>query len=232
LTAGRQLVDAVWEHEMVVLNGVPYVTAGDWADDGQIIALNPSYFAPYAYDIFRQVDQKHDWRCVIDSSYQVLFDASASPLGASGSAGLPPDWVGLDRASGELVPLRLDGNDTTRYGFDAARTYWRIALDQRWRGDGRAATYLRLAGFLQDEVQRDGVPRAVYRRDGTPLESTTSMVSTAGALAALQTLNPALANRLFAEQLVAGVTRTGTQVHWADPTDLYAQSWGWFATAF
>lgn len=239
IEAGRRLVAAIWEREVVTVGGKPYLAAGDWATAGPVIALNPSYFAPYAYRVFAEVDPGHDWRGLIDTSYQVLFDASKSSLGGGQSAGLPPDWVGLERETGALIPMQLSGEDTTRYGYDAARVYWRIALDQRWSGDGRAAAYLNQAGFLRDEVNRllgDGVNRkgqvsAVYGHDGTVVEEAPSLVGTAGALAALLTLDPGAANTLYARAIVGAVARDGGAVHWGDSDDLYAQEWGWFATA-
>ncbi len=239
LDAGERMVRSIWQREVVTVKGTPYLTAGNWSKEAPIVALNPSYFAPYAYRIFGEVDPEHDWQGVIESGYRVLFDASAAPLGATKSAGLPPDWVGLDRSSGKLVPLQLATKDTTRYGYDAARTYWRIALDLRWSGDGRAAAYLRQAGFLRDEVTRilaDGITRkervsGVYAHDGAVVEEASSMVGNAGALAALLTLDPAAANIIYAGQIVGGASRTGTDVYWGDPHDLYNQEWGWFATA-
>jgi hypothetical protein len=153
------------------------------------------------------------------------------PLGLARSAGLPPDWVGLERASGELVPLQLGSGDTTMYGYDAARAYWRVALDYRWNYDGRATAYLNLAGFLRDEVAREGGVGAMYAHDGTALQRAPSVVGTAGAVAALRTLEPATAHALHAEHFVGGAGRSGPMVYWGDPADLYAQEWGWFSTA-
>ena len=129
------------------------------------------------------------------------------------------------------MPLPFDTLDTTRYGYDAARTYWRVALHLRWNGDGRARAYLMQAGFLQSEVAREGRVRAVYEHDGTPLDSASSMVGTAGALAALLTLDPAAANMLYTTQVAAAAQRTETGAYWGNPDDFYAQAWGWFATA-
>jgi endoglucanase len=229
--AGTRMVRAIWAREVTTVDGVPYVTAGDWAGAGPVVALNPSYFSPYAYRVFREVDPEHDWLGVVDSGYRMLFAASAAPLGGDRSAGLPPDWVGLDRASRELVPLQLGKGDTTRYGYDAARTYWRVALDLRWTGDGRAETYLRLAAFLQDEVRRKGVVSAVYEHDGDVVEYGSNPIGNAGALAALLTLDPDAANALYAEHFVGGAAPAGTGTRWGDPDSLYAQEWGWFATA-
>jgi hypothetical protein len=239
IDAGKRMVSAIWEHEVTTVNNVPYITAGNWATQGPVVALNPSYFTPYAYRIFQVVDPDHDWYGVIDSGYEVLFEASKSPLGAGGSAGLPPDWVGLERATGKLVPLQLEQNDTTRYSYDAARTYWRVALDLRWSNDGRADAYLQQAGFLRDEVTRlleDGVTRkgvvsAVYARDGSVLEEKPSMVGNAGAVGALLKLDPDAAHTVYAAQVVGGINQASEGVYWGDPNNLYTQEWGWFATA-
>ncbi len=231
LAAGQALVAATWDHDVATVDGVPYMTAGDWAPPHDPVALNPSYFAPYAYRIFQAADPDHPWQQLVDSSYQVLFAASSGSLNDTRSAGLPPDWVGLDPSSGQVEPLTLDQADTTSYGYDAARTYWRVALDLRWDGDGRAATYLQQAGFLRDEVARDGFAGAVYAHDGTPVERAPSTVGTAGALAALLTLDPDQANHLYAGQIVGDTTTTSTGSAWGDPTDLYTQEWAWFSAA-
>jgi endo-1,4-beta-D-glucanase Y len=231
LEAGRRMVQAIWSHEVVVVGGKPYLTAGDWAAEAPIIALNPSYFSPYAYRIFQEVDPQHDWLGVIDTSYRVLFDTSAGQLGFARSAGLPPDWVGMDRANGTFVPLHLPKGDTTQYSYDAARTYWRIALDLRWSGDGRANVYLGQAGFLRDEVVRKGRVGSVYAHDGSLVHDTPSLVGNAGALAALLTLDPTLAHEIYAGQIVGGANRADTGIYWDNPNDLYGQEWGWFATA-
>jgi endo-1,4-beta-D-glucanase Y len=232
--AGRRMVRAIWQREVVTVNGQPHLVAGDWAarERGRVLALNPSYFSPVAYRVFKEVDPDHDWWEVLNTGYRTLFAASEASLGASKSAGLPPDWVGLDRVSGELVRFYHPRfADTTRYASDAARTYWRVALDRRWTGDGRADAYLRLAGFLRDEVSRKGRVSAVYGRDGTVVEEAPSLVGIAGALAALLRLEPTSGHLLHARYIVAGATRTSTGLYWGDPDDLYSQEWGWFATA-
>ncbi len=232
LDDGRHMIQAIWRREIVVVDGKPYLTAGDWAGEGSIAALNPSYFSPYAYHVFQEVDGDHDWLGVIDSGYRVLFAASQSPLLGERSAGLPPDWIGLDRVTAEVVPLASGTTDTTRYGYDAARAFWRIAIDLRWNADGRADAYLRQAGFLQDEISRNGAVAGVYAHDGTVLERAPSLIGTAGALAALLTLDPPTAHALHAARILGDAQRSGDAISWGgEPNDLYSQEWGWFATA-
>ncbi len=229
--AGTAMAQSIWTADVVTVKGIPYLAGGDWSASNAVIGLDPSYFAPYAYRVFQQVDPGHNWNKLIDSSYQVLFDSSSALLGSHKSAGLPPDWVGLDRATGKLVPFSDSKGDLSHYGYDAARTYWRVAIDARWTGDGRAATYLKQAGFIRDETARDGMPGAVYAHDGQPIERAPSVVGDTGALAALLSLDPAAAAKLYASQIVAGVNTDSGGTYWASRGDLYAQEWAWFGVA-
>jgi endoglucanase len=234
LAAGQSLVRAIWAREVVYVAGKPLVTTGDWVntEHDPLVPFNPSYFAPYAYRVFQEADPEHDWRGVIDSGYATLFALSGATLGATRSSGLPPDWVGLDASTGNLSPLVLEGKpNTTEYGYDAARTYWRIAVDRDWSDDGRAATYLAQAGFLRDEVARKGAPSAVYAHDGSVVEEASSTVGIAGALGALSTLDPPAANGLYAAKVLGEVQVGPAGAVWGNPDDVYEQAWGWFATA-
>jgi endo-1,4-beta-D-glucanase Y/4-amino-4-deoxy-L-arabinose transferase-like glycosyltransferase len=230
IAAGRHMASAIWTNEVATVAANPYPTGGNWAPADAVVGINPSYFAPYAYRVFAQADPNHAWMKLVDSGYRVLFDASSANLGYSRSAGLPPNWVGLDKASGKLVPFNGGKDDVNSYGYDAARTYWRIAVDLRWSNDGRARTFLQQAGFLRDEVQRTGAPSAIYQHDGLPRLRSPSVVGDTGAVAALLTLDPNLANSLYAQQLVGGAAG-GNSAHWADANDLYAQEWAWFGVA-
>src|SRR5579883_1585783 len=231
LAAGKALVSGIWAHDVAQVKGAPYITGGDWAPAGSgPLSVNPSYFSPAAYRIFAQVDPGHPWMKLIDSGYQLLFAASSAGLGHASSAGLPPDWLNVDRGTGQLSPMPDKKGDTTTYGYDAARTYWRVALDLRWSGDGRARSFLQQAGFLRDEVRRAGAPAAVYQHDGPPVQTAPSVVGDTGALAALLTLDPDAANTLYASQLLGQVDPQSGD-HWGDGSDLYAQEWGWFGVA-
>jgi hypothetical protein len=114
-----------------------------------------------------------------------------------------------------------------------------VGLHYAWTGDGRAEAFLQQSGFLQDEVTRprgpNGEPKgtvsAVYARDGAIVEEAPSVVGEAGALAALLTTNKAAAHQLYGTRLFAGAGRSEAGASWGDPHDLYAQEWGWFATA-
>jgi endo-1,4-beta-D-glucanase Y/4-amino-4-deoxy-L-arabinose transferase-like glycosyltransferase len=231
IEAGVQMVQAIRENTVVEVGGQPYLTAGEWATSRDLLVLNPSYFSPYAYRVFNEVDPDQVWWDLIETSYRVIFESAENPLGKAESAGLPPDWIGLNRYTGELVAVDLDGiRDTTVYGYEAARTYWRVALDFQYTEDGRAAEFLELAGFLEGEISQKGYPSAVYSKDGQILEEPPSMVGIAGALAALLVLDPPAAHEFYVQQVKLPVTRYADRsISWGNPRDLYTQEWGWFA---
>jgi len=235
---GETMVAAIWAKEVVQVGTIPYATAGDWATGKDVLPLNPSYFAPYAYRVFGKLDPAHDWYGLLKGGYQMIDAASKATLGGPRSAGLPPDWIGLNRSTGALEPLALpgplSGKDTTRYSFDAARLFWRVALDGRWTGDGRDAAFLQRASFLAEEVGRKGTVSAAYGHDGSVVEEGPSPVATAGALAALMHIDPVKADQLYAHAIAepSAQQQSPQGTYWGDPTDLYGQEWTWFAAAF
>ncbi|HEX2915950.1 MAG TPA: glycosyl hydrolase family 8 [Chloroflexia bacterium] len=238
LEAGKQMVTAIWNYDVVTINDNSYLTAGAWAAKGPQLILRPAYFAPYAYHIFQEVVPEYPWQALIATGYQVLFDSTSADLGFTHTAGLPPEWIGLNRSTEELQPLTtvapgFDGKTPSDFGPGAAATYWRVALDKLWNKDGRAITFLEQATFFQDEVTASDGFVGIHAHDGTIIQNKPDLASTAGAMAALQALDPVDTNLLYGGQLVSGFnsTRDGSGIWWGDQNDLQAQEWGWFATA-
>ncbi len=232
--AGRKLAGAIWEHNVALVDGAPYLLAGEWAwRDGQGV-VNPGYFAPYAYRLFAEVDPAHDWKALIASGYKMLDELPAQKFGAKQSAWLPPDWIALNLAGGadKWQPLKLEGQDSLRYGSEAAQVAWRIALDWRLSSDPRAMNYLKAhSDFLKDEAGRKGYLSGVYAHDGTLVQDAPSQISTASGLALLQAVAPTQVHRLYASEVMGRTNRLPTGIYWRTPGDLTSQDWGWFATA-
>jgi 4-amino-4-deoxy-L-arabinose transferase-like glycosyltransferase len=216
--AGREMVRAIWRAEVATAAGTPYLTAGTWATQGQVLGVRLSHLAPYAYHVFQEVDPEHDWLSLVASSYKAL----------SGAADLQPavpagGWVGVERASGTIVPFSGPSPDADRSPTEAAaETYWRIALHRSWTvrwspgGDGRATAYLERAYLAP--------PHATGR--GTPGTATA-----AGQLAVRLGVDPLTAPRFFASEVAATARQEPTGASWGDPNDLPTQRWGWLATA-
>lgn len=182
------------------------------------IYLNPSYFAPYAFRIFARVDADRDWLSLIDSSYRVL--AAAPRLSKTG---LPNDWLRLNLATGAIEPANTD-NLQSRYGFDAYRVWWRVALDAAWFQEPRAVRYLQqqLQPLRQQWQTQRRLPAQIDLQ-GNPTGNYESTAQYAMLYPAFQITDPAIATELYNQKLMA-VYRDG---FWDNDSAYYVQNLSW-----
>jgi endoglucanase len=222
------LITGVWRQSVVLIDGEPVLVADDVQrqNDDEVL-VNPSYLAPYAYRVFARVDPAHDWLRLVDSSYALLEELSQQPLDAGRAAGLPPDWVRLDRRTGAFSPA--GGELTTRFGSDALRLPWRLALDHAWYGEERALRLLEEASVLADSWIDHGRLVASYDRDGTPSADSEAPAMYGGAMGYFTAARPDLADDVYTDELLA--------LYDADTGDLtgqlgyYDSNWVWFGMA-
>jgi endo-1,4-beta-D-glucanase Y len=136
--------------------------------------VNPGYFAPANYRVFKDFDKSRDWGKVIDKSYQTI--AKSPGYGK----GLLPDWMKLDGTYASAKDLGYNPFDVGQSFYkDAIRVHWRLATDWLWFKEPRAKTFLDNAyGF----VGRNPSKANFYRMDGSlvPAESTFVLNGTKG----------------------------------------------------
>lgn len=223
------VVGAIWDREVAHVDGIPYVTAGNWAvSTTPGPTLNPSYFAPYAYRLFAGVDSSHPWNDVVDSGYRALDRCTAAPLDSGGSAGLPPNWCVITRQG--VQPARtLQGADL--YGYDAFRVMWRLAVDVQWNGEQRARDYLQRCDFLRRTWHQGGRLAAVYGHDGRPMGDDENVAAYGADLGNLLVTDPAAAGQVVARKLLPAVASGTSPALFGDPEDYYQQNWAWFGLA-
>ena len=222
------LIEAIWTESVVLVEGEPVLVANDLERfDMTEVLVNPSYFAPYAYRVFAQVDPERDWSGLVDNSYALLAELQQQPLGAGRTAGLPPDWVTLNRLTGELSAP--DGGLTTRFGYDALRLPWRLALDHRWYGEPRARQLLEGQDALARAWTEDHRLVAEYRRDGTPAADHESPAMYGAALGFFEVVRPDLADEVYAEELLPLYDPDNRGV--SETLGYYGSNWVWFGMA-
>ena len=198
----KKILTDVWNLETAGVLGKRSLTAGNWAKDSQQAVINPSYFAPYAWRIFAEVDKEHDWNSLVAPAYEALSELGKNPLDKSKAVGLPPDWAAIDTATGKFKAAPF-ANLSTNYSFDAMRVPFRIAIDYVWNRDARAHNYLASSfNYLTDIYQRDGKLAGSYSHDGRVVieNESPSMYSTS--LSYVQVVNNDLAQKLYQNKIL------------------------------
>ncbi len=232
LASSKAIINDIWTEEVITINGRPYLAANDveknYSDN---VVVNPSYFAPYAYRIFAQVDPSHNWKGLIDTSYEVLEESMSAKLDAtSTSANIPPNWITLDRKNATVhAPGAALSALDTNYGFDAIRTSWRLGLDWNWYQEPRALKLLTSMGFLDNEWKARQVIHDVYSHGGGVIDLSEAPSTYGASLAAIVALSGADADALYKKKLVA-LYNPDTQ-DWNQVLTYYDDNWAWFGMA-
>jgi len=184
------------------------------------LLLNPSYFSPAAFRLFAQVDRTHDWLSLVDSSYQVLEDsASLSTLK------LPSDWLALDTTTGQFQALLGTEPVFSRYGFDAYRVWWRLALDATWYGEPRAKRYLQqhMGSLRQMWRSQQKIPAQIDLQ-GKPVVAYEALSQYGALYAAFRLIDPPLAEEIYQKKIMPQY-RSGI---WENNSAYYTQNLVWF----
>ena len=229
LTEAREILDDIWRVEVVTIKGRPYLTAGNWAKIETRPTLNPSYFSFAAYPIFAAIDPARDWAELKSTSYEVLKASSRGALDSKTSAGLPPDWISIDRTTGAIFPP-IHRDKTTNFSDDAFRALWRVSLDFKWHRDPRAKEYLESLKFFDKEWEREGKIFATYRHNGEATRQSESLSLYGALLAHYWIIYAARAEEIYLTKLAP--------LYNPDIEDLredlgyYPQNWVWFGLAF
>ncbi|MDB5225203.1 MAG: hypothetical protein JWL87_155 [Candidatus Adlerbacteria bacterium] len=222
----RRILDDIWEKEVIMIQGKPYLAANDLEkfSSSETAIINPSYLAPYAYRIFAVVDSNHAWEGLIDTSYDVIGRSIELPLGAPESAGLAPDWVRINKATGELTPT--GGDLTTNFGYDALRMPWRLALDYQWNKEERARETLSRMSFLSRQWKERGTLSTTYSHDGTVLGDYETPAFYGGVIGYFIVADKAAARNVY-EQKLGSLYNPDTN-DWKQRLSYYDDNWAWF----
>lgn len=228
LAAAQPIITDIWNKQTVEVNGKRYMIAGDWANSDTEIIMNPSYFAPYTWRIFSEVDTEHDWKSLVTPAYEVLTESGKITLEDKAGVGLPPNWIAMDKTTGALrAPSQIQLS--TRYSYDAMRVPWRIAVDYRWFGDEQALTYLKSLSALSTAYQQKYQLTSTYEHDGTPVTDYESPAMYATALGYFMVVEPELAKKIYDEKII--VLYSSDTYTFKTPLNYYDQNWLWFSLA-
>ncbi len=223
----KKILSDLWKTSVVNIGGRYYMYAGSGFEHPTGYVINPSYLSPAHYRIFAQIDNNHPWVKLADDSYYLLNRISDK---SGNTSKLPSNWIFVSK-SGEISSAKLYvGQDADKYGFDAFRTFWRVALDYQWFKSEKAFEYLsKSSKFFRDEWNKNKYFKAVYLQNGQPDVSYESLANSAGALSVLYITNSDLAKEVY--EKVFNSKFNLEQGYWGEKNNYYDQNWAWFVTA-
>jgi endoglucanase len=221
LTIARAKLNDLWDLSTVEVKSKRYLLPGpaEAFYKPNFLELNPSYLAPYAFRMFAQIDPEHDWMSLVSSSYEVLEQSAAVSV-----VGLPSDWVVLNTATGKYEPLEPPSPILSRYGFDAYRVWWRVALDAIWFQAPEATRYLQThTQHLQKLWRSQRKIPAQLDLQGNPQASYEATSQYAVLYTALRLIAPEMATEIYQQKLIS-VYRNG---FWDNDSAYYSQNLAW-----
>ena len=216
----------IWEHSTATIGDTRYLLPGPKAafEKDDHLILNPSYYAPYAFRLFAQVDPERDWMALADASYDLLDQVMALS-----AAALPSDWVALDRDTQMVIPL--DGTDEdngenliSHYAFDAYRVWWRVSLDAVWFDTPAAERFLQEnLNYLEQQWRLQQTIPAQMTLTGQATVDYEATSQYGMLYAAFRHLNMPVAQSIFQKKLLPSY-QDGI---WDDPSAYYSQNLAW-----
>jgi endo-1,4-beta-D-glucanase Y len=217
LRQAAQIVRAIRTRSRLQMGDRWFLSAGNWAGTDRIINL--SYFAPYAYEYFDQVDPGAGWTGAIDIGYELLDMATAEPRQ------LPPDFAAVD-TDGRLRPLPAGSPFSADFSFDAFRIPWRVEFDCRLTRRPAACQHV-ITDRIGDLVERNPTLVDRYSSTGEPLSTTHTLSSYGSFLPGLQRRRPSLAADVRQSRLPTDVLTALSRSR----TRYYDANWVWFGLA-
>jgi endoglucanase len=254
--ARRVQADILAKEVVALPGGDLLLTPGNWHEPQPPYLVNPSYFSPAAYRLFESIlgaadrqggsgpggevrapplqmgagvtTDRAQWSRLHQSTYRLLRQLSQG-LGGQTGVGLFPDWCRVD-AAGRLAPA--PGKDI-RFGWEAVRLPYRLALDGLWFGDPQAANLLtdKFLPFFKSQWQAHGRLLAVYNYDGSPGVDYESPVLYAGVLAGALAAGDRDFAREMALKILAFYHEDGDRAYFEAPDHYYANNWAWLGLA-
>lgn len=223
INESKQIVKNIWESEVTLIDKLPYILAGNWATDKKNInyVFNTSYFSPYAYRIFSQIDPDHDWKSVVDSSYEMLEKCSL-PLKGENQEFLPPDWCLLNK-KGIILPVSID-NLPRKYSYDAMRTLWRITLDYKWNKDQRAFDYLSKMTIWSNNWENTKSIGSTFVFSSPNMSTDESLAHYGILMTYFSVMNKNLSMEIYNTKIAPLWNTAG---YWGDPSNYFDQNWVW-----
>ncbi len=218
---GKAMINDLWRLNVNNVKGKYYFNPGTASvfRQNNLLTLDPSYFAPYIYRKFAQVDPAHPWNELANNIYPTL--EACTNLTAMK---LPPNWCGVKMDTGVITYSDVQGSSARHFGWDAVRVFWRMGIDAAL-GSSQAKTYLKNHTYLMDYWNKNKKLPAGFNVDGKPWDSGNNASTLSAMLAQSHVLNPANDEALYKQTLGPMYNSQG---YWQNNGNNFLQDIVWF----
>lgn len=210
------IINDIWKKETIVIKDERILVAGFNQKMDKYVEVNPSYFMPIGFRIFAEVDEKHNWQLLVNSSY-MLINLCIDNI----KSGLPPDSFYVDKVTGQIILVDRKSD----FSYDAVRVFYRFYIDYLLTGDSRAEKLLSKSKFFIDRWKSDGIFYTNYKQNGEPKDYNEALGSIALLLPVIKQYDKHVAADIYRKKILMNYHFEG---YWGDPLDYYAQNLVWF----
>ncbi|HSA06163.1 MAG TPA: glycosyl hydrolase family 8 [Candidatus Gastranaerophilales bacterium] len=224
LTEAKEVINDIWNLETKVINGQRVLISGVEQGKSEKIDINPSYFAPYAFRIFGKYDKSHNWKELVNSSYDLLNRVTLET-----KTGLPPNWFYMDAVSGKITFDEASSlkND---FSYDAIRVFARIYIDYVYSKDKRALNILEKSRFFIEkypEPEKDFIFYTNFKNDGSIRDNDENIGAISVLIPVFNLYDKNYATALYSSKVMKNYNAKG---YWADQDNYYTQNLSWLGT--
>jgi len=216
-----EVLKSVLDHETAAINGRLYLLP--WPDrkngTDELIAQNPSYYAPSHFKLFYEVSGDRRWLELSDTTYNLLERLLIFPDELK-EGGLVPDWIALDQQG----TIRTMPGKPVVYGWDAVRVPLRIAADYYLYGDQRALDILRKFSASFEKKFSKNCLTSLFE-DSTKKSYENALFYSA-AYAATEAAGSSIAPEIL-QRLRKCIQKSGDGFYYNTPDDYYINSLSW-----
>lgn len=215
LKNGLQSINGIWNNETRQIGKYLVLMPGPAQAKSNFIEVNPSYFAPYAFKVFKKYDPKHDWDKLVDSSYYYLKAATAKT-----KTGLPPNWFLIENEQ-----VVLEDSERSDFSYDAIRVFWRIYFDYQKTGEKRALPVLEKSKFFIEKWKKSKNFYVNYQSNGKLRDKNKFVGAIAILLPAITLYDKKVAAEIYKNEVAP---YNGKDGYWDEKHQYYAKNLLWF----
>lgn len=219
LTEALHIINSIWNNETKRIGNHLVLMPGVEQMSDSKIEVNPSYFSPYAFKLFHEYDENHDWTVLVDSSYYYL-----NLVMSETTTGLPPNWFVV--TDGKVIFEKTPRGD---FSYDAVRVFPRIYMDYLKTGDKRADSVLEKSRFFVTKWMESGKFYTNYKSDGELSDENQYIGSIAILLPIINLYDSKVAKQIYEQKLEQKIK---SKEYWTVKNDYYGKNLTWFGIFF